>query len=71
MEAQACGAITSRPIEKAGFSTISVQGEKRYGAALSPTDPTVQRLAKDRGVPKDKINDLLDTVTSLQLLVKK
>ena len=50
---------------------ISVQGEKRYGAALSPNDPTVQRLAKDRGVPKDKINDLLDTVTSLQLFVKK
>ena len=50
---------------------MGVQGEKRYGATLSPNDPTVQRLAKDRDVPKDKINDLLDTVTSLQLFVKK
>ena len=37
-------------IEKAGFSKIRVQGEKNYGAALSPDDPTVQRLAHERDI---------------------
>ncbi len=58
-------------IEKAGFSKIRVQGEKNYGTALSPDDPTVQRLAHERDISKDQINDLLDTVTSLQLLLEK
>jgi SAM-dependent methyltransferase len=57
--------------EKAGFSKIRVQGEKNYGAALSPDDPTVQRLAHERDISKDQVNDLLDTVTSLQLLLEK
>jgi SAM-dependent methyltransferase len=55
-----------RAIEKAGFSEIRVDRESKFHNVFSPND-----LATDYGVPADMVSDVLDSVTSLQLFVRK
>ncbi|MFQ5790559.1 MAG: arsenite methyltransferase [Acidobacteriota bacterium] len=58
-------------IKDAGFSEIRVDREAKFGDAVSLSDPSVRSLSSDYGVPLDKVSDVLEAITSLNLLVRK
>jgi hypothetical protein len=45
--------------------------ESKFNSAISTKDPSVQRMAADYGIALDKVNDVLESVTSLHILAKK
>ncbi len=58
-------------VKDAGFSEIRVDGESTFGTAMAPDEPSRQKLATEYGVPLDKVDSVLQSVTSLQLFVRK
>jgi SAM-dependent methyltransferase len=60
-----------KTVQDAGFSEIRVQGEGSASYAFAPDDASKQKLAAEYGVSTDQVSDVLESVTSLQLLVRK
>jgi len=58
-------------VKDAGFSEIRVDGESSFSTALAPDEPSRQKLATEYGVTLDKVSEVLESVTSLHLLVRK
>ena len=58
-------------IADAGFSNIRVDGATKFSDSISPNDPSAEAMAADYGIAPDKVRDVLDAVTSLQLFVRK
>lgn len=60
-----------KTVRDAGFSEVRVEGEGKLGQAFAPDEPSKQKLAAEYGVAADKVSEVLESVTSLQLFVRK
>jgi SAM-dependent methyltransferase len=58
-------------IEDAGFSETRVESEASFSDVVSPDDPSARALSTEYGVPLDKVAEVVGSVTSLHLLVRK
>ncbi len=58
-------------VRDAGFSEIRVEGEGKLMNAIAPDEPSRQKLAAEYGVASDQVSDVLESVTSLNLFVRK
>ena len=60
-----------KTIEDAGFSETRVESEAKFSDVVSPDDPSARALSTEYGVPMDKVAEVVGSVTSLHLLVRK
>jgi SAM-dependent methyltransferase len=60
-----------KTVSDAGFSEIRVEGEGNASHAFAPDELSRQKLAAEYGISPGEVGDVLKSVTSLQLLVRK
>lgn len=56
-----------RAIESAGFKQISIVDEKSFPAGYTSSDPTVQRLIRNSGIPRADLKKLKSSVRSISI----
>jgi SAM-dependent methyltransferase len=58
-------------IDKAGFSEVRVERQSQFHTAFSSSDPSVRAMAAEYGVALDKVDDVLESITSLHVFARK
>jgi SAM-dependent methyltransferase len=59
-----------RTAREAGFGSVEILKESRYGAAVAADSPLARDVARDTGLPLPRIAELLGGVTSLTLRLR-